>query len=200
MDKKNLLEAALFMSTRPLMLNDLGRILGVNSLGFVKDLLSQLQKDYGDRGMEIINTPQGWVMQVRSGLLPNVAHLTPYSDIPEGCKRTLALVAYKSPVKQSEIIKIQGNKAYTYIKSLVKRGLVKPEKQGHTKILKVTQEFERYFGGDSSKIKEMLQEGMENPEKKVQEDPKAETEEPKKEERAKRKGVEASHSHAFEEI
>ncbi len=154
--KKKLLEAALFITERPLGLNDLAKIVGVNSLGYVKDLLEKMQEEYENRGVEIINTPEGWIMQVKQVFLHKVAHLTPYADISEGCKRTLALVAYKEPVKQAEVIKIQGNKAYSYIKFLEKKGLIKTERRGHTKILKLTKEFERYFGQEKEKIKEQL--------------------------------------------
>jgi hypothetical protein len=99
---------------------------------------------------------------VRPRLLPSVAHLTPYSDLGEGPKRTLALVTLKEPVRQSEIIKTQGNKAYSYIKDLIKKGLIVSEKEGHTKILKLTQEFERYFGEEKQKIKEQLQRHLES--------------------------------------
>lgn len=154
---KKLLEAALFMSPKPLDLNDLGKIAEVNSLGYLKELLEELKHEYAERGIEIINNQYGWHMQVKQDLLPKVSHLTPYSDIPEGCKRTLALVVYKEPVKQAEIIKIQGNKAYTYIKYLVKKGLIKAEKEGHSKILRVTREFENYFGQDKDAVRELME-------------------------------------------
>jgi len=157
MTHQKTLEAALFMSSRPLMLDELGKILGVSSLGYVKEMLEKLQKEYEGRGMEIVSSPQGWLMQVRSELLPKVAHLTPYSDISEGCKRTLALIAYKEPVEQSEIIKLQGNKAYSYIKQLHRRNLVKSEKKGRTRTLRLTKEFERYFGEEKERIRERLE-------------------------------------------
>ncbi|MBI4020456.1 MAG: SMC-Scp complex subunit ScpB [Candidatus Aenigmarchaeota archaeon] len=156
MEHKKLLEAALFVSPSPMMLNDLGKLLGVNSLGYVKELLGELQKQYAETGLEIVNTPEGYQMQVKPEFLGNVGHLNPHSDLSEGCKRTLALVLYKEPAKQSEIIKLQGNKAYNYIKDLTRRGLIKAEREGHTKILKVTQELESYFGVPKEKIKEQL--------------------------------------------
>lgn len=165
-EKRRIIEAALFISARPLTLDYLGKVSGVNSLGVVREVLEKIQKDYDKRGMEIIKTPQGWVMQVRQGLLDKVAHLTPYYDLSEGCKRTLALVAYKEPVKQSEIIRMQGNKAYSYIKSLIRRDLIKAEKSGHTKILKLTAEFERYFGEEKDRIKEQLKGMIKEPKKK----------------------------------
>ncbi|MFH1978170.1 MAG: SMC-Scp complex subunit ScpB [Candidatus Aenigmatarchaeota archaeon] len=163
---KKLIEAALFMATKPLDLNDLGKISGLHSLGYLKDVIEQLQKDYEDRAMEIVQNPEGWKMQVRNELLDKVAHLTPYADISEGCKRTLALIAYKDPAKQAEIIKIQGNKAYSYIKYLEMKGLVKTEKQGHSKILKVTKEFENYFGEEKEKIREAMDRAQEKQNKK----------------------------------
>jgi len=156
---KKLLEAALFITEKPMGLNELAKIAGLNSLGYVKDMLEKMQKEYENRGVEIVNTPEGWIMQVRQDFLHKVAHLTPYHDVSEGCKRALALIVYKEPVKQADIIKAQGNKAYVYIKFLEKKGLIKTEKKGHTKILKVTKEFERYFGQEKESIKEQLNAG-----------------------------------------
>lgn len=156
-EHKKVMEAALFISSQPLTLDQLARIAGINSLGHVKELVEELQKEYEGRGLEIFGSSDGYCIQVRPKMLPKVAHLTPYSDLGEGPKRTLALVTLKEPVKQSVIIKAQGNKAYSYIKELKKRGLLITEKEGHTKIIKLTQEFERYFGEEKSKIKEQLE-------------------------------------------
>ena len=165
MTSKKVLEAALFISASPMTLDQLARVSGINSLGHVKELMEGLQKDYEGRGLEVVRTPAGWSMQVRPELVPRVAHLTPYSDLGEGPKRTLAIVTLKEPVRQSEIIRLQGNKAYYYIKDLVKRGLIASDKEGHTKILKLTQEFERYFGEEKTKVKEQLQRHLEAAEK-----------------------------------
>lgn len=156
MDHKKLIEAALFISQKPLDLHDLAKITGLSSLGFVKESVESLQKDYEGKGVEIVQIGEGWQMQVPPDLLPAVASLTPYHDLPEGPKRSLALVLYKEPVKQSEIIHIQGNKAYAYLKALRKMGLIKGEKEGHTRILTVTKELESYFGQPKERIKEQL--------------------------------------------
>ncbi len=153
---KGLLEAALFMSSEPMSLDKLSKITGVNSLGYLKGALLELKDEYENRGVHITETAQGWSFQVDRQHLDKVADLTPHSDIPEGQKRTLALIAYKEPVAQSEIIKIQGNKTYAYIKELTAKGLVRAERDGRTKILTLTQEFERYFGGEKEKVREQL--------------------------------------------
>ena len=72
--------------------------------------------------------------------------------------RTLGVVALKEPVPQSYIIKVQGNKAYDYIKNLEKRGLLKTEKSGRTRLVSTTVEFEKYFGKSINEIKQLLKE------------------------------------------
>ncbi|MBU0898662.1 MAG: SMC-Scp complex subunit ScpB [Nanoarchaeota archaeon] len=158
---KKIIEAALFISNQPLMIDELGKIAGINSLGYVKEVLTGLQKEYEEKGMEIVSTQDGWEMQVRASVLPQVAHLTPYSDMPEGCKRSLALIIYKEPITQAEIINIQGNKAYAYLKKLRKIGLIRTERFGRTKKIILTQEFERYFGEEKSKVKKVLSDAVE---------------------------------------
>ena len=153
---KGLIEAALFMSAEPMSLQKLSKVAGVNSLGYLKGLLLELRDEYADRGIHLAETRDGWSFRVDRQYIDRVANLTPYADIPEGQKRTLALIAYKEPVAQSEVIKIQGNKTYAYIRSLASRGLIRAEKHGRTKMLSLTQEFERYFGAEKDKIREQL--------------------------------------------
>jgi segregation and condensation protein B len=156
---KKLIEAALFMSSRSLTSAELSKITGFPQEK-VEKRLEELRKEYEGKGFEIVRNPEGWGMRVKPDILPKVAHLTPYSDLKDGHKRTLALVAYKEPVRQSEIVRIQGNKAYSYIKLLTRKGLIKSEKEGRTRILMLTKEFERYFGEEKQRIKEMLEQGM----------------------------------------
>ncbi|UCD03242.1 MAG: SMC-Scp complex subunit ScpB [Candidatus Aenigmatarchaeota archaeon] len=155
-NQKGLLEAALFMSSEPMSLDELSKVTGVNSLGYLRGMLLELKDDYAERGIRLLESAQGWSFQVHRDHLDKVANLTPHADIPEGQKRTLALIAYKEPVTQSEVIKIQGNKTYAYIRSLITRGLVRGEKHGRTKMLSLTQEFERYFGEEKERVREQL--------------------------------------------
>jgi len=153
---KKIIEAALFMTSKPLSLREISKIAGIKSLGYIREIIEELGNEYTGRGIKITQFPNGWMMQVRDDLLDKVSHLTPYSDLAEGHKRSLAIIAYKEPIKQSELIKIQGNKAYNYIKELERKGLVKTEKEGRTKTLFLTSEFERYFGTSKQNIREKL--------------------------------------------
>ena len=177
---KKLIEAALFMASRSMSTEEISKITGFPS-DRLEQRLEELRKEYEGKGIEVVKNPEGWGMRVKTDLLPKVAHLTPYSDLKDGHKRTLALIAYKEPIKQSEIVRIQGNKAYSYIKLLTKKGLIKSEKEGRTRILMLTKEFERYFGEEKERIKEMLEQGLKGAEETKEEKETQETGEQTKE-------------------
>ncbi len=66
-------------------------------------------------------------------------------------QETLAIIAYKQPVKQSIVIKIRGNKAYDHIKKFRGLGLVTTKREGHTLILNLSEEFYEYFNVHNKK-------------------------------------------------
>ena len=158
--EKQLVEAALFTSTKPLKVDEISRIVSVSSLGLVKKLVDELKQDYSQRGIEILEVADGYQMQVKKELISKVASLTPHQDLSTGLKKSLALIVYKEPLKQSVLIDLQGSKAYDYVRELEERGLIKSEKFGRTKILKLSKEFENYFGIEKEKIKEMVRKEM----------------------------------------
>jgi len=156
-EKKALIEAALFVSENPLTIDKISKITDV-SIKDLNEIIEEIRKDFDtdSHGMELALTPEGYQFQVKDKFLEKVSGLTTYSDISKGALRTLSLVAMRQPITQSEIIKIQGNKAYNYIKGLVKRGLIRTEKAGRTKLVNTTKEFERYFGKNLQEIQEKL--------------------------------------------
>ena len=158
MNPKALLEAALFVSDQPLSLERLSKIVGIGSEQEVKNLLSQIKQELlrEDHGVELIETPQGYEFRVKQPYRDKVARLAPLSDLSDGMLRTLGIIAFKQPIKQSIIVKYQGNKTYGYVKTLEERGLIKAEKYKRTKMLTTTPDFERYFGKTKEDIKSML--------------------------------------------
>ncbi|MFH8086541.1 MAG: SMC-Scp complex subunit ScpB [Candidatus Aenigmatarchaeota archaeon] len=160
MNLKALLEAALFVSDKPLTLEKLSKVVGIGSEEEVKMLLEQLKKELSkeERGIELVETPEGFELRVKKEYREKVAKLAPFADLSNGMMRTLAIVAVKQPIKQSLIVKYQGNKAYGYIENLEKKGLIKTEKAGRTKIITTTPEFEKYFGKSTEELKKILEE------------------------------------------
>ncbi|MGC8812400.1 MAG: SMC-Scp complex subunit ScpB [Candidatus Aenigmatarchaeota archaeon] len=160
MNLKALLEAALFVSDKPLSLERLSKVVGIGSEEEIKKLLEEVRQDLNreDRGIELVETPEGFELRVKKEYRERVAKLAPFADLSNGMMRTLAIVAVKQPIKQSLIVKYQGNKAYGYIDGLEKKGLIKTEKAGRTKIVTTTPEFEKYFGKSTEELKKILEE------------------------------------------
>jgi segregation and condensation protein B len=150
----------LFVSDKPLSLDKLSKILGIGSIEEIKSLLLRLQADFktDDRGIELVETPEGYELRVKQEYRDKVVRLAPLADLSDGMMRTLAIVAAKQPVKQSLIVKFQGNKTYRYVVGLEDKGLIKTEKFGRTKIIATTPDFEKYFGKSTEEIKKELTE------------------------------------------
>jgi len=159
MNPKALLEAALFVSDKPLSLEKLSKIAGIGSEQEVKQLLAELQQKLTkeDRGIELMETPEGYELRVKQEYREKVVRLAPFADLSDGMMRTLAIVAAKQPVKQSLIVKYQGNKTYGYVVGLEEKGLIKTEKYGRTKMITTSPDFEKYFGKSSEEIKKALE-------------------------------------------
>ena len=156
-EKKAIVEAALFVSENPLTVDKISKISGIPTRD-LNAILEEVKKelDTESHGIELAITPEGYQFQVKDKFLEKVSGLTTYSDMSKGALRTLSIVALRQPITQSEIIKIQGNKAYNYIKGLEKKGLIRAEKAGRTRLINTTKEFERYFGKNLKEIQEKL--------------------------------------------
>ncbi len=159
MNKKALVESALFVSDKPISTGKLAEITGLPE-NEIKIILDEIIKDHSEenRGAELVETPEGYEFRIKPQYRDKIARLAPMSDLTEGQLRTLALVvAIKPPVKQSAIVRYQGNKAYGYIGQLETKGLIKTEKSSRTKIVKLTDEFEKYFGKSIEELKKLLE-------------------------------------------
>jgi segregation and condensation protein B len=141
------IEAALFISARFLNLQELVMLTDINPL-MLKELLEKLIVKYNqeDSAIEIISKENMWKMDVRQeyvGMINKLA--TGSAEFSKAEQETLAVVAYKQPVKQSVIIKIRGNKAYEHVKHFIEIGLVQAKQIGHTKELRLSDDFFEYF-------------------------------------------------------
>ena len=80
----------------------------------------------------------------------HVSHMAAAPELHKGIMKTLAFIAYKQPVRQSEVIGFRNSKAYEHIKLLREKGFVRKEKKGITYLLYTTPKFKEYFGGQMS--------------------------------------------------
>jgi len=139
-------EAALFISGRFLTLQELVMLTDINPL-MLKEILEKLIEKYNDNsGIEIIVKGDMWKMDVCKEHVHMINKLaTGNSEFSKAEQETLAVIAYKQPVKQSVIIKIRGNKAYDHVKKFIENGLIIGKRVGHTKELKLSDDFHEYF-------------------------------------------------------
>ncbi len=154
------LEAVFFVSGRFLNMQDLISLSEINPV-MINELIGKLKEKYDkeNSALEIVEKNGLWKMDVK----PEYSHIinklaTGSAEFSKAEQETLAIIAFKQPIKQSVIIKIRGNKAYDHVKKFADLNLIRKKKEGHTNILSLSDEFYDYFnvteGSDILKIKE----------------------------------------------
>lgn len=139
------IEAALFISGRFLTLKELVSLTDINPI-ILRKLIEDLGEKYKDSALEIVHKGDAWKMDVGEEHISMVNKLaTGSTEFSKAQQETLAIIAYKQPIKQSVLIKIRGNKAYDHIKNFVSLGLVSKKKTGHTYELGLSDSFYDYF-------------------------------------------------------
>lgn len=148
-EKENLrlIEAILFVAGRFLSMQDLMVYSNLNSL-VITETLQKLKEKYSkeDSALELVERTNNWKMDVKAEFRGIVNKLATGSvEFTKAEQETLAIIAYKQPMKQSVVIKIRGNKGYDHIHKFLSLGLIKSKKEGHTNILTLSDEFYDYF-------------------------------------------------------
>jgi segregation and condensation protein B len=138
-------EAALFVSGKFMNLKELVALTDVNPI-LLRDILRTLEEKYNGKGIEIVRREDLWKMDVHPDFVYMVNRLaTGSSEFTKSEQETLAIIAYKQPMKQSMLIKIRGNKAYDHVAKFVLMGLINKKKIGHTSEISLSESFYNYF-------------------------------------------------------
>jgi len=138
-------EAALFIAGRFLDLQELIMLTDINPI-MLKEILNRLEKKHSSGVIRIIRRTNSWKMDIAEKyhyLINKLA--TGNAEFTKAEQETLAIIAYKQPIKQSVIIKIRGNKSYDHIKKFRQLGLVIAKRVGRTLNLSLSEEFYEYF-------------------------------------------------------
>jgi len=154
------LEAVFFVSGRFLNMQELISLSDLNPI-IINELIGKLKDKYEkqESAMEIIEKNNMWKMDVRqeySGIINKLA--TGSAEFSKAEQETLAIIAFKQPIKQSVVIKIRGNKAYDHVKKFAELGLIKKKKMGHTNELSLSDEFYDYFNVADSEFEKGFKE------------------------------------------
>lgn len=140
-------EAILYLRAQPVSLAELADYTG-EPKDEIEAVLVDLMMTYvhRDGALEVVETDQGYSLQLRDRYSPLIERLVP-SNIGVGALRTLAVIALKGPLPQSELVEIRGSGAYQQVHELVDQGFVKRRRlpQGRSFTVQVTDKFRRYF-------------------------------------------------------
>jgi segregation and condensation protein B len=152
---KKKVEAVLFSVGRKASLEELGKICKCDEKDLKKELNS-LKQDYdnNDTSLMIIEEGDNWKFAVREDYLSLVRKVVTETELSKTIMETLAIIAFKSPVKQSDVIKVRTNKAYDHLSELESAGYITRERYGRTKLIKLSQKFFDYFDIPPDKLKQ----------------------------------------------
>jgi len=127
-EAKRILETALICAQLPMPLRDM-RVLFADEVGpdTLKGLLAELQDDWAQRGVELVQVATGWRFQSRPELREYLDRLHPEKPprYTRATLETLAIIAYRQPVTRGDIEDIRGVTVNSQlIKQLEDRGWV----------------------------------------------------------------------------
>ena len=141
------LEAILYLKGRPLSLGELAEIAAVSREQAELALIT-LMADYAhrDTALEIHQDGQRYSLQLRESLGDLVQDLLPV-ELSTAALRTLATIALKKRILQSELVELRGSGAYDHIKELLAQDFIERRRQseGRSYWLSLSEKFHRTF-------------------------------------------------------
>lgn len=171
LEAKRVLETVLLCSHQPLTLRELRAVFdGALGADTLKSLLLQLQQEWQQRGLELVQVASGWRFQSKPAMRAFLERLQPEksSRYSRATLETLAIIAYRQPVTRGDIEDIRGiavNSAI--IKQLEDRGWVETighrETAGRPALLATTRQFLDDLGLQSLSQLPVLEEGSSEP-------------------------------------
>ena len=110
-DARRVLETALICAQQPLPLRELGVLFdGAVAPDSLKAMLAELQLEWAQRGVELVQVASGWRFQSRPEMRPFLDRLHPEKPpkYTRATLETLAIIAYRQPVTRGDIEDIRG--------------------------------------------------------------------------------------------
>jgi segregation and condensation protein B len=159
------IEAIIYIKGRPLSVEEIHACLqekeaestklSEGDRELIEDGIIELMNDYAhrDSALEIVETETGYSLQLKQDYEYLLQELVP-AELGKGALRTLAAVALRNPILQTELIDLRGSSAYQQVAELVQLGFVRKREQadGRSYWLEVTSKFHQYFEIDDMAI------------------------------------------------
>lgn len=125
---KRALEAVLFACDEPITLAKLKDVLADRGADEIKEALSQLRADYESRAFSLEEIAGGWQLLTRPQYADIIGRLKKSKadrKLSAAALETLAIIAYKQPIKRVDIEAIRGAASGELVRALMERSLVK---------------------------------------------------------------------------
>ncbi len=153
------IEALLFASGKSLSEDLIAELCEIDKRTLKKSL-EALQKDYDLResALMIVRDANGWKITVREKYLSTVRKIVADTELARSVMETLSVIAWKTPIYQSELVRIRGNKCYDHVAELEDAGFIVKEKRGRSFVLKTTEKFYTYFDIDQKNLQGVMNE------------------------------------------
>ncbi len=141
------IESILYLKAQPLTLTEIAEFARCDRDEAEEGLL-ELMSDFShrDTALEVAELDGGYVLQLRMDYQGMVQQIIP-ADIGVGALRTLAVIAMRGPLLQTDLINLRGSTAYHQVQELVEQGFVRKRRRsdGRSYWLQVTEKFRQYF-------------------------------------------------------
>lgn len=198
---KSKVEAIIFSTGHRISLDEISKL----SRSLKEDALAalkELQKEYEEKQSSLMLVEEGdfWKFTVKDHFIPIVRKIVTETELTKSVLETLAVIAFKYPILQSDMIKIRTNKAYDHLVELEKSGYISRQKHGRTNLIKLTDKFFKYFNLTEDNLKEQFKDfgsiakaikEKEEEVEKIKEDQRNKAEELKKQDETIKKEIES---------
>jgi segregation and condensation protein B len=156
--EKRIIESVLFSASQPVSIKNIKESTGF-STKIIKDTLKELMDDYSinrknDTSMEIVKAGEKYIMQLKNDYIDK-SMMVSKPELKDDLLKTLSLIAFHQPIKQSNLRRLAGQKIYDHVDDLVSMKIVHTKKHGSTELLTTTKLFPEYFGIESTKPDEI---------------------------------------------
>ncbi|MEB3289337.1 MAG: SMC-Scp complex subunit ScpB [Leptolyngbya sp.] len=141
------IEAILYLKGQPLSIAKLAELARCEREDIEEGLID-LMDDYAHRdgALEIVETVEGYCLQLKERYRFLVDMLIPL-DLGVGALRTLAAIALKGPISQTDLVDLRGSGAYQHVQELLAQGFIRKRKPSDSRssLVQVTDKFYQHF-------------------------------------------------------
>ncbi|MCK5260985.1 MAG: SMC-Scp complex subunit ScpB [Thermoplasmatales archaeon] len=156
--EERLVESVLFSASKPVGIGEIKEASGLSKKKVTEALESLIQTYNVERkketSIEVIKAGDKYTMQVKKKFFDQSV-MVAKPEIQSHHLKTLALIAFHQPVKQSNLRRMIGPKVYDHVDELSAMKLINAKKHGTTEMLTTTKLFPEYFGIDTTKPEEI---------------------------------------------